>query len=1223
MEMKSIATHPLFGLETSLSHWRFWIDRGGTFTDVVALTPDHRIVCHKLLSQNDHYDDAALEGIRQLLQVTRKAPLPPEKIKEIRMGTTVATNALLERRGEPTVLLITAGLEDALLIGQQERERLFALKPERSEPLYRRVIGIRERVAADGKLVDAIDTQSARIGLETAFAEGFRACAIVLLHADRHPAHELTLAGLAREAGFTQISMSHEVSPMIRLIPRGDTAVADAYLSPVLNRYVAQVQKGTGNISLRFMRSSGGLADAGAFRGKDAVLSGPAGGIVGAVETARAAGHERIIGFDMGGTSTDVCHSLGDYPRQQEARVAGVRLRTPMMEIHTVAAGGGSIISFDGYRLRVGPQSAGALPGPACYGHGGPLTVTDANLMTGRIDTASFPRLFGADGQSPLDQGTVVAAFSELAARINAASGQNRDAAMVAEDCLELANEAMAQAIRQITTQRGFDVSDHTLVAFGGAGGQHACAVADKLGISRVFLHPLAGVLSALGIGLASLRSIQQSAVEQALAAFDVNLLASQRQALFDTARKELSAQVDLESVTLECQCRLRLRVTGRDAGLDVNWPEDALADPFPVLRENFDQAHRQRYGFAADTDRLILESIELELIAHEPRPAFPSLATRQGAELTARGAVRFRSGGLDATAPVFHREDLRGGDLIPGPALIAEPTGTVIIDPGWTASVAGGGHLELRRVAPLANRRPADSRQSDPLWLELFSQLFMAIAERMGVTLQQTSQSVNIKERLDFSCAVFDGQGHLIANAPHMPVHLGSMGESVRSIIERFGDGARPGDAWALNAPYAGGTHLPDITVVSPVFCEGASTPAFWVASRGHHADLGGLTPGSMPPQSTDIREEGVLFDGVPLLRQGRFLEDELRERLLAGPWPARRPEQNLADLQAQLAANAQGIEELRAAVTRYGLDVVSAYMQHLQDYTEAAVRRAISKLHDGQCSTKLDDGSVINVSIRVDQRDHSAVIDFDGTSAQCAGNLNAPRSVARAAVMYVFRCLLDEDLPLNEGCARPLQIRIPEASLLSPQFPAAVVAGNVETSQAITDALFGALGVMAAAQGTMNNLTFGNARYQYYETICGGSGAGADFDGTDAIQTHMTNSRLTDPEILETRFPVRLERFAVRHGSGGRGQHHGGDGVIREMRFLEAMEVGLLANRRREQPFGLCGGEPGQSGLDRLIRADGTEQVLQPGNPVSVESGDRIRIETPGGGGYGKAGD
>ena len=1189
--------------------WEFWIDRGGTFTDVVARDPQGRLIVSKLLSEDPgRYADAAAEAVRRTLAAAGQ-PSAPVLVK---MGTTVATNALLERKGEPVLLVTTQGLGDVLRIGWQSRPDIFARHIVLPDALYAEVAEVPERMAADGSTVTPLDEPAARYKLQAAFDRGLRSVAIVFAHGWKHSDHEARVAVIAREIGFAQISVSHEVAPLIRMVGRGDTTTLDAYLSPVLRRYVDQAAREMGTAArLLFMQSNGGLTDAWAFRGKDAVLSGPAGGVIGMAATAEAAGFPHVIGFDMGGTSTDVCHYAGSFERSTERTVAGVRLTAPMLDIHTVAAGGGSICRFDGERLRVGPESAGALPGPACYGRGGPLTVTDCNLLLGRIRPDAFPHVFGPNGDQPLDADATRTAFADLARR----TGQSAEA--LAEGFLDIAVEHMSRAIRQISIQRGHDLNGYALACFGGAGGQHACRVADSLGLDTVLIHPMAGVLSAYGMGLAALRSLRRMSVERPLEAVGADLAA-----LTDRLEADGRAEVEGQAMALsaiEVQRRVRLKYVGSDSSLPV-----ALGDAASMV-EAFHAAHRRRFGFDARQTPLTVDSVSVEVVGHMTAHADATAAPAPSHEAPIARSVRAVFG-QGADVPLYDRAALSPGATLTGPAVITEATATTVVEPGWNARVDGLLNLVLERTAARAERR-AEGTEADPIRLELFNSRFMAVAERMGLALQATARSVNIKERLDFSCALFDAEGGLIANAPHIPVHLGSMGESIRTVIRSRGDardgrGMRPGDAYVLNAPYNGGTHLPDITVIQPIFLDGESTPGFYVAARGHHADIGGITPGSMPPTSRTVEEEGVLIDDALLVDAGRFLEDETRALLASGPWPSRNPDQNIADLKAQVAACVQGGDELRSLVRTFGREVVEAYMGHVQANAEAAVRRAIGVLSDGDYALEMDDGAVIRVKVTVDQSDRSAVIDFTGTSAQLSTNFNAPSSIARAACLYVFRTLVDDAIPLNEGCLKPLTLILPEGSMLRPRHPAAVVAGNVETSQAVVDALYGALGVLAASQGTMNNFTFGDDRRQYYETIAGGSGAGPGFDGASAVQTHMTNSRLTDVEVLEERFPVRVDEFSIRRGSGGDGAHRGGDGVIRRIRFLEPMTAGILSNRRRVPPFGQQGGLPGQTGVNAVHRADGRLEPLGSTGQTEMQPGDVFVIETPGGGGFGRAG-
>ena len=1201
--------------------WQFWIDRGGTFTDIVAKRPDGTLTTHKLLSDNpEQYRDAAVAGMRHLLGLQPGQLITAAQVACVKMGTTVATNALLERKGDDTLLVITKGFRDALRIGYQNRPRLFDRHIVLPELLYRQVIEADERVSAQGELVQALDVAALRTQMAAAYARGLRSVAIVFMHGYRFTAHELAAQAIARELGFTQISTSHQTSPLMKLVSRGDTTVVDAYLSPILRRYVDQMAAEMPGVKLFFMQSSGGLTDAQSFAGKDAILSGPAGGIVGMARTAEVAGHARVIGFDMGGTSTDVSHYAGEFEREFETQVAGVRMRAPMMSIHTVAAGGGSILAFDGARFRVGPQSAAANPGPASYRRGGPLAVTDANVMVGKVQAAYFPKVFGPQGNEALDADVVREKFNALALQTG------RPAEEVAEGFISIAVQQMANAIKKISVARGYDVTRYTLQCFGGAGGQHACLVADALGMTQVLVHPLAGVLSAYGMGLADQNVIREQAVELALSDGSMAQITQRLDALADTACEELTRQQpSLGEVTVHR--RVHVRYQGTDSALVVKF------GPLASIVTAFEQAYQQRFSFLMPGKALMVEAVSVEAVLPGDAPTEQRVTLHPPRELPRRAEVRdgvpMYSGGQWHQASLVLREDLRAGDVIAGPAIIAEQNATTVVEPGWTATLTEFEHLSLIRSTQRAIKFAAGTK-ADPVMLEVFNNLFMNIAEQMGLQLQNTAYSVNIKERLDFSCALFNAQGHLIANAPHMPVHLGSMGESIKTVIAENAGKMQPGDVYVLNDPYHGGTHLPDVTVITPVFLSASpdagaempkSTPTFYVGSRGHHADIGGITPGSMPPFSTRIEEEGVQINNFKLVERGVLREVEMLALLQRGPYPSRNPQQNMADLKAQIAANEKGVQELRKMVAHFGLDVVQAYMGHVQDNAEESVRRVITQLKDGAFTLPLDNGAQIQVAIRVDAKNRSAEIDFTGTSAQQSNNFNAPTAVCMAAVLYVFRTLVNDDIPLNAGCLKPLKVIIPAGSMLNPNPPASVVAGNVETSSCITNALYGALGLMAASQCTMNNFTFGNSAHQYYETISGGSGAGPGFDGTSVVQTHMTNSRLTDPEVLEFRFPVRLESYEIRQGSGGAGRWQGGDGGVRRVRFLEAMTASILSNGRGHGAFGMAGGQPGQVGINRVLRSDGRAETLGHIGQAEMKAGDIFEIHTPGGGGYGEA--
>ncbi|MEU6579917.1 hydantoinase B/oxoprolinase family protein [Nocardia sp. NPDC046763] len=1204
------------GPDGTAPRWQFWIDRGGTFTDVVARRPDGAIITHKLLSENPgRYRDSAVAGIREILRAEGISD-PADRIDAVRMGTTVATNALLERKGEPTALVITRGFRDALRIAYQNRPAIFAREIVLPELLYERVVEVDERVTAAGNVLVPPDLDSLADALKQVYDNGIRALAVVCMHSHLYPAHEQAIGRVAEAIGFPQVSLSSEVSPLMKLVPRGDTTVVDAYLSPVLQRYVRRVADELTGVRLMFMQSNGGLTEAGQFRGKDAILSGPAGGIVGMVRMSQLAGYDRVIGFDMGGTSTDVSHFAGEYERVFNTRIAGVRLRAPMLDIHTVAAGGGSILHFDGSRYRVGPDSAGAMPGPASYRAGGPLTITDANLILGRIQPDYFPHVFGPEGDQPLDAALVRDRFAELAAEIRSRTGDDRTPEQVAEGYLRIAVANIAAAVKHISVQKGHDVTRYALTTFGGAGGQLACAVADSLGIRTVLVPPLAGVLSALGIGLADTTAMREQSVELPLEPESMPRAEATATALEADARAELRAE-DVPEHRIRVVRRAQLRYDGTDTTLTVE-----LSDPAWMTTE-FVERHRATYSFVLDRP-IVIEALSVEATGLTEPPDLSGL-NRTAAEApnrTAAGAatttpVRMHTGGTWRDVFLYRRAELGPGVTVTGPAVITEDNSTTVVDEGWRATVDDIGHLIMAQVATATG--PRAGTDVDPVLLEVFNNLFMSIAEQMGARLESTSQSVNIKERLDFSCALFDPEGNLVANAPHIPVHLGSMGTSVKEIIRRRPD-MRPGDTYAVNDPYHGGTHLPDVTVITPVFDITGEHILFYVASRGHHAEIGGITPGSMPANSRRIDEEGVVFDNWLLVENGRFREAETHRLLTEAAYPSRNPATNLADLRAQIAANAKGAEEVGKMIDHFGLDVVQAYMRHVQDNAEEAVRRVIDTLEDGDYAYETDLGATIRVRIHVDRENRGATIDFAGTSAQLAGNYNAPYAVVNAAVLYVFRTLVADDIPLNDGCLRPLTISVPIGSMLSPRPPAAVVAGNVETSQAITGALYAALGVQAEGSGTMNNVTFGNNRCQYYETIGSGSGAGQGFDGAPVVQTHMTNSRLTDPEVLEWRLPALVEEFSIRTGSGGHGRWRGGDGAVRRLRFTDAVTVSTLSSHRRIPPYGMAGGAPGALGANRIERADGTTTQLRGADSAHLEPGDVLVVHTPGGGGYGE---
>ncbi|QUT06793.1 hydantoinase B/oxoprolinase family protein [Sphingobium phenoxybenzoativorans] len=1196
--------------------WQFWVDRGGTFTDIVARAPSGDLRTIKLLSENPaHYRDAAVAGIRQLLDLAPDAPLPSHLIDRVKMGSTVATNSLLERKGAKTLLLIDRGFADVLRIGNQARPDLFALDIHRPEPLYAAVEEIGGRVSVDGETRTPLDENDLLARLHEYRTQGFEACAIALMHAWKHPHAERRVAELVHQAGFPWVSTSHEASPSIGLVARAHTAVVDAYLSPILRRYVDQVVSELGDTRLYFMQSSGGLTDAALFRGKDAILSGPAGGVVGAARTAEAIGIDRIIGFDMGGTSTDVALYAGRFEREFDTEIAGAPVRVPTMAIHTVAAGGGSILHFDGVRFRVGPDSAGAQPGPAAYRNGGPLTVTDANIMLGKVQPARFPHIFGPNANQPLDAEVVQTKFEEFAQEVSRTSGDNWTATRVAEGFVRVAVESMAQAIKRISLEKGHDVRQFALQCFGGAGGQHACLIAETLGMERILIHPFAGVLSAYGMGLADQSLITQQAIERNLDDATVRDV----EQLLTSAERQSAAELlarEPEPVDILFHRQAELRYAGTDTALSVAFGNAG------AMRAAFEQAHAQRFGFHTPDRALILESVTLEAIV-PGEPAKPLTEAPAAAPFEGEDAqITLWSGEEAHAATVHRRESLARGTRIIGPALICDALSTTVIEPGWQAEVSTGGVLLLERQAQAETADAANGatfKKADPVLLELFNNRYMAVAEQMGVVLQHTSTSVNIKERLDYSCAVFDAQGNLIANAPHVPVHLGAMGDSVRTVLRLRGDTLKPGDMIVLNNPFSGGTHLPDVTVVAPVFDDSGRELRFFVGNRAHHTDIGGTTPGSTPPDSASLEEEGVVIDNFLILDGGQFQEHAFRDLLADAPWPARNPDINVADIRAQIAANETGVRELQAMVREQGWPLVLAYMGHVMIHAEESIRRVFAKLKDGEFAYPMDDGGMLRVAVRIDHGAREATIDFSGTTAQHGGNFNAPPAIVHAVVLYVFRCFVDDAIPLNEGCFTPLRIILPEGSFLSPRPGSAVVAGNTEVSQAICNALLGALGTVASSQGTMNNFLFGNDQYQYYETIGGGSGAGDAFDGASAVHTHMTNTRLTDPEVLELRYPVWVEQTAIRRHSGGDGRHRGGDGMIRALRFLEPMTATLVSSRRQVAPFGMAGGTDGMPGRQWVMRAGGQQEDVAGCGSIDIGAGDLVVIETPGGGGFG----
>jgi len=1194
--------------------WQFWIDRGGTFTDIVARAPDGSLKSHKLLSENpERYKDAAVQGIRDLLNLPSNVEIPPKTIEAVKMGTTVATNALLERKGDRTILFITKGMRDLLRIGYQNRPKLFDLEIILPELLYEDVIEVDERLDANGDVIDPLNISQVQAALRAAYDKGYRSVAVALMHGYRFPAHEQKIGEMAQQQGFSQISLSHEVSPLIKLVSRGDTTVVDAYLSPILRRYVGQVSDALGAErggcnSLMFMQSNGGLTDASLFQGKDAILSGPAGGVVGMVRTAQDAGFDKLIGFDMGGTSTDVCHYAGKYERSFETEVAGVRMRAPMMSIHTVAAGGGSILSFRQGRMQVGPESAGANPGPASYRRGGPLAVTDCNILLGKIQPDQFPNVFGPNGDEPLDVTAVRKKFEDLAAQIAAETGEPlKSPEELAEGYLRIAVENMANAIKKISVQRGYDVTKYTMNCFGGAGGQHACQVADVLGMERIYIHPFAGVLSAFGMGLADIRAIREHQFSEPISEYN------KAKDVLDHISTQAQAEVlkqGIDPTKLSMIKTAHIRTPGSHQTLPVTFGSQK------TMKAAFVDAHLQRFGFVPDYDDLIIDLLTSEAVGQTGENI--SLSQNIAGHPDTQTARMFTKG-IWQDVPLVMRGSIQPGKTVSGPAIIVEPTGTNVLESGWQAKALHGGGLVLQRVVPI-DRTEAVGTNVDPVMLEVFNNLFMSIADQMGATLANTAYSVNIKERFDFSCAIFDENGDLVANAPHVPVHLGSMSESVRTILRQNEGKIRPGDVFMMNNPYNGGTHLPDVTVITPVFDEAGEKIIFLTASRGHHADIGGKTPGSAPPDSQHIDEEGVLIDNFLLVDRGKLRDAQARALLASGQYPCRNIDENMADLAAQIAANATGAAELSKMTQQFGLNVVQAYMGHVQNNAEESVRRVLDVLKDCEFTYPLDSGAQISVKVLVDKASRSAIVDFDGTSPQDQFNYNAPFSICRAVVLYVFRTLVGADIPMNEGCLKPIDVRAPKGSMINPNYPAAVISGNTEVSQAIADTLYGALGVIAGSQGTMNNFVYGNAKLQNYETICGGTGAGKGFNGASAVHSHMTNTRMTDPEVLENRFPVRVEEFSIRQGSGGDGKWKGGNGITRKMRFLEEMTATVLSSHRKVPPHGAAKGNPGKIGKNYVERKEGTIVELNGNDKAIMAKGDIFVIHTPGGGGYGK---
>ena len=1194
--------------------WQFWIDRGGTFTDIVARKPDGTILIDKLLSENvSMYKDAAIAGIKRILKLKNEDKIPTDKIASVKMGTTVATNALLERKGDRTLLLITKGFGDLLRIGYQNRPLLFDLNIQLPELLYDRVVEVSERLDANGKIVKKLDENQVKIALKKAKNDGINSVAIAFMHSYINPDHENIIAKIAENENFDQISVSHKVSPLIKLVGRGDTTVVDAYLSPILRRYVNQVSdelEEDKSTKLMFMQSNGGLTDANLFQGKDALLSGPAGGVVSMVQTGKQAGYQKLIGFDMGGTSTDVCHFAGEYERSFETELAGVRIRAPMMQINTVAAGGGSILSFKDGRFQVGPESAGAIPGPASYGKDGPLTVTDCNVLLGKLHPEHFPNVFGKTSDKPLNVEIVRTKFIALAKEISVQTKKpEMDIIFMAEGFLKIAVENMANAIKKISIQKGYDVTNYTMNCFGGAGGQHACHVADSLGISKVLIHPYAGVLSAYGMGLAEIRSIREGHLEQNIEEIENAKTLINKLSL--KAKEDLTKQ-GIENSSIKLVKLAFLHYQGSHQNLEINF------DTVEKMREAFEQEHKKRFGFFVDGRTIFVEMLTVEAIGKTTdNIKFLNVSSQSKVAAPIAHKTMYVDNNKNSV-PIYKRSDLKIEQKVIGPAIISEATGTNVIERGWLGSLDKYYNLILSRAEEKKSEKGLGT-SVDVVMLEVFNNLFMNIAEQMGATLANTAYSVNIKERLDFSCALFDNSGALVANAPHVPVHLGSMSEAIRTVIKLNKNDIFPGDVFVLNAPFNGGTHLPDVTVITPVFDNDGKQITFFVASRGHHADIGGKTPGSGPPDSKHIDEEGVLIDNFKMFDKGVFRESEIRKILSSGRYPCRNIEHNMADLAAQVAANNTGIVEINSMIEQFGIETVHSYMNHVQDNAEECIRNAIVNLREGKYEYELDNGEFIRVKITIDKIKREATIDFTGTAPKNPLNYNAPMAVCHAVILYVFRTLVGSNIPLNEGCFKPLNIIIPNNSMINAKYPSAVIAGNTEVSQLTCNALFGALGIIAGSQATMNNFIWGNDKIQNYETICGGTGAGPNFHGTSAVQTHMTNTRSTDPEILEARFPVRLEEYSIRKNSGGKGMFNGGDGVTRKLRFLEPMTVTTLCSHRRVKPFGVDGGEPGQCGKEWLEKEDGGFIKLEGNDSCEVKVNDLFVMETPGGGGFG----
>ena len=1202
--------------------WSFAIDRGGTFTDIIGFDPEGELHSLKILSKSNKYSDPSIEGIRRIMDLSPDEIIPESDVTRIRMGTTVATNAILEKKGAPTCLAITEGFGDLLAIGNQARPDLFTLAIKKPLQIYDAVIEVKERINYQGKIIIPFNETSTKNQLELIRDKNISSLAIVLMHAWKNKEHELRIAEIARSIGFNHVAISHEIMPIIKILGRGQTTLIDAYLSPILLDYISALKKETGGIPLEFMQSSGGLTNAESFRGKDAVMSGPSGGVIATAKISTLNGMTEAIGFDMGGTSTDVSRFAGDYEKVEEATLGGISFQTPSLKINTVAAGGGSILWFDGEKMRVGPESAGANPGPICYGLEGQLALTDANLFLRRILPKYFPKTFGPHNDQFLNEQKTHDRFHEITEEINTSLGTSMSEEEVALGFIRIANETMAAAIKEISVNKGFDIRTHVLVSFGGAAAQHACGIAKILNIKKILIHPMTGLFSAYGIAISDQTSYAIHTVLNPFIEKNIGDFESQLKRMGTKLENKLKKR-GFNKSKIQTKKFLDLRYSNTDKYLTIPFTS------FKLMENDFRKLHRKFFGFFGEGNIEVV-NLRMEVIGRDDHYKEKEKASNFQKPVIPTSAINVRFEEKSIDCPIYNLSDLIPGSLISGPGIIIDEFSTIIIEPEFQAEINSYGHVIITQTS---NKQLYVGTKKDPVMLEVFNNLFMNIAEQMGHTLTRTAHSVNIKERLDFSCAIFDPMANLVANAPHMPVHLGAMGESVKTIIDENNQRMKPGDVFLMNNPHRGGSHLPDLTVISPVFSNGQA-PIFFVASRGHHSDIGGITPGSMPPFGTSIQDEGVIINNFKLVSEGKFRSFELIELLSSGDFPARNIPERIADAKAQVAAVQKGIVETEKLIKKYGLKTVHAYMNYIRSNASKAVRRALFKYLDGKEKIELsfedflDSGESILVKIIIESGDKPpdscrAIVDFTGTSSQLEGNLNAPLAVTKAAVLYVFRLMIDEDIPLNSGCLDPIQIIVPKGCLLRPDHLAAVVGGNVETSQRITDVLLGALGLSGASQGTMNNFLFGKidgSGKQYYETIAGGSGASDGNHGESAVQVHMTNTRATDPEILEFRYPeIRLERFSIRKGSGGSGKFKGGNGTIREIRFLKKRKVSILSERRKYQPYGMAGGGFGKAGKNSLIKASGKKVLLKGKVEKIVKSGDRIIIETPGGGGYG----